>query len=207
MDLQQLIDASKPNDVSTPNDDAASKSSIINQELGPVGHPEHLRDQLTQEASVGNFTLQPMETVRLRRIKTMQKETLAARLARIEAHIDGCILHRSSCEYYSELHQTKLDWAMSRINEATKERDELTRKVEELSNLVVELTTRINQGESRILSVERVCTIWAADFHTELDRIQDNLGNQSKPSINPTSTPLHEPNSLEARESVHPSAV
>ena len=90
-----------------------------------------------------------MEMVRLRQIETMQEEALAARVARIEAHIDGCILCGSSCEYYSELHQTKLGWAKNRINKATRERDELTKKVEELSNLVVELTTRLNQGESR----------------------------------------------------------
>ena len=62
MDLQHLIDADEPFDVSTPNDNAASTSSIVNQELGPLGHPEDPRDQLTQEASVENFTLQPMET-------------------------------------------------------------------------------------------------------------------------------------------------
>ena len=92
MDLQYFIEASKPNNVSTPNDDAASTSSIITQESGPVDHPVDHRDQLTQEVSTGNFTLQPMETVRLRRIETMQEETLAATLARIEAHIEGCIL-------------------------------------------------------------------------------------------------------------------
>ena len=159
MDLQHFIDAGEPNDVSTPNDDAASTSSIITQESGPVDRPEDHRDQLTQEVSTGNLTLQPMETVRLRRIKTMQEETLAARLARIEAHIEGCILRGSSCEYWSEMHQTKLDWATNKINKATRERDELTKKVEELSDLVVELTTRLNQGESRIQSVEWVCTI------------------------------------------------
>ena len=57
------------------------------------------------------------------------------------------------------MHETKLSWATNRINEATRERDELTKKVEELSDLVVELTTCLNQGESRIQSVERVCTI------------------------------------------------
>ena len=150
MDLQHLIDDDEPNDVSTPNNDAASSSSMINQESGTVGHPEDHRDQLTQEASLGNFTLHPMETVRLRRIETMQEENLAARLARIKAHVDGCILCGSSCEYYSELHQTKLGWAMNRINEAMRERDELTKKVEELSDLVLELTTRLNQVESRI---------------------------------------------------------
>ena len=93
---------------------------------------------------------------------------MAARLARIKAHIDGCILRGSSCEYYSELHQTKLGWATNRINKAMRERDELAKKAEELSDLVVELTTRLNQGESRIQSVDRVCTIQASDFCTEL---------------------------------------
>ena len=166
MDHHYSIEAGEPNDVSTPNDDAASTSSYITQAPGPVDHPEDHRDQLTQEASTGNFTLQPMETIRLRRIETMQEKTLAARLARIEAHVEGCIFQGSSCEYWSELQETKLSWATNRINEATRERDELTKKVEELSDLVVEQTTRHNQGESRILSVERVCTIRASDFHT-----------------------------------------
>ena len=134
----------------------------------------------------------------------MAEETLATRLARIEAHVEGCILRGSSCEYWSEMHQTKLSWATNKINQATRERDELNKKVEELSDLVVELTTRLNQGESRILSVERVCTIRASDFHTQLYQIQDN---QSKFTFNISSTPLHEPASLDTRELVHPSAV
>ena len=88
------------------------------------------------------------------------------RLARIEAHIVGCILRGTSCEYWSEKHETKLTCATNRINEATRERDELTKKVKELSDLVLELTTHLNQGESQIQSVERVCTICASDFHT-----------------------------------------
>ena len=92
MDRYYSIEAGEPNDVSTPNDDAASTSSSITQETVPVDHPEDHRDQLTQEASTGNFTLQLLETNRLRRIETMEEETLARRLARIEAHVEGCIL-------------------------------------------------------------------------------------------------------------------
>ena len=152
IDLQHLIDIDKPNSVSTPNDDAASTSSIINEESGPVDQPEDHRDQLNQEASLGNFPLHPMETVQPRRIETMQDETWAARLARLEAHINGCILGQTSCEYYLEVHQTKLDWATNRINEDQRERDELTKRVDELSDLVVELTMRLNQGESKVWS-------------------------------------------------------
>ena len=206
MDRYYSIEAGEPNDVSTPNDGAASTSSSITQETGLVDHPEDHPDQLTQEASTGNFTFQPMETVRLRRIETMAEETLAIRLARIEAHIEGCILQGYYCEYWSELHETKLTWATNRISEATKERDELTRKVEELSNLVLELTICLNQGESRIQSVERVCTVRASDFHTQLYRIHGTMDNQSTSTINPESTP-HEPASLDIREPVHPSVV
>ena len=53
------------------------------------------------------------------------------------------------------MHQTKLDLATNRINEDRRERDELTKRVDELSDLVVELTTRLNQGESKIQSIER----------------------------------------------------
>ena len=119
----------------------------------------------------------------------MAEETLATKLARIEAHVERCILRGSSCEYWSEMHETKLTWATNRINEAMRERVELTKKVEELSDQVVELTTRLNQGESRIQSVERACTIRASDFHTQLYRIQGNMGHQSTSTINPVSTP------------------
>ena len=70
------IEAGEPNGVSTPNDDAASTSSLITQETSQVDQPEDHHDQLTQEASIGNFTLQPIETVRLRRIETMAEETM-----------------------------------------------------------------------------------------------------------------------------------
>ena len=92
MERYYTIQAGEPNDVSMPNDDAASTSSIINQETGQVDQPEDHQDQLTHGASTGDFILQPMETVRLRQIKTMAEEPLATRLARIEAHIEGCIL-------------------------------------------------------------------------------------------------------------------
>ena len=76
----------------------------------------------------------------------MAEEPLATRLAGIEAQIEGCILRGSSCEFWSNKHETKLTWATNRINEATKEMDELALKVEELNELVVELTNRLNQG-------------------------------------------------------------
>ena len=59
------IEAGQPNDVSMPNDDAASTSSLITQKTGLVDQPEDPLPQLTHEASTGNFTLQPIETVRL----------------------------------------------------------------------------------------------------------------------------------------------
>ena len=95
---------------------------------------------------------------------------------------------------------------MDRINEATKERD-LATKVEELNELVVELTTRLNQGESQIRSVERVCTFRAADFHTQLHRLQGNVDNQSTSTINPECSPSREPTGPDSHESVHPSLV
>ena len=58
--------------------------------------------RLAQETSL-------LEAVRLRRIETLQGESSAARIARLEAHVSGCILRGTSCDYYSELHQTKLD--------------------------------------------------------------------------------------------------
>ena len=76
---------------------------------------------------------------------------------------------------------------VDRINEATKERDELNKKVKDLSELVVELTSRLNQGESQNQSVERVCTFPAADFHTQLHRLQGSMDNQSMLTINPKS--------------------
>ena len=137
----------------------------------------------------------------------MAEEPLATRLARIEAHIEGCILRGTSCKYWSDKHETKLAWATNRINEATREMNKLTKKVEELSELVVELTTRFNQGESQIQSVERVCTIRASDFHTQLYQLQGSVDNQSTSTINPESTTPHEPTGLESREPVHPSVV
>ena len=208
MERYYTIDAGEPNDVSTPKDDAASTSSMINQVDLPGDH----RDQLTHGASTGDFVLQPMETVPLRRIETMAEEHLATRLARIEAHIEGCILRGSSYEFWSHKHEAKLTWATDSINEAIKERDELTTKVEELSELVVELTTRLNQAESQIRSVERVCTFRAADFNTQLHQLQDNQStglqdNQSTSTINPESTPSRKPIGPDSSESAHPSIV
>ena len=100
-----------------------------------------------------------------------------------------------------------MDWATNSINEDRRERDELTKRVDELSDLLVELTTRLNQGESRIQSMERACTVHALEIRTELYWIQSSLGNQSTPSINPTSTPPHEPTGLDLGEPVQPSAV
>ena len=57
------------------------------------------------------------------------------------------------------MHQTKLDWATNRINEDRRERDELTKRVDELNDLVVELNTCLNQGESKIQSIERACSV------------------------------------------------
>ena len=106
----------------------------------------------------------PLEAVRLGRIETLQDESSAARLARLEAHLNGCILRGTSCDYYSELHQTKLDWATNRINEDRRERDELTKRVDEL-------TTCLNQGESKIQSIERACSVRASDIRSEIYRI------------------------------------
>ena len=61
--------------------------------------------RLTQGVSTGDFTLQPMETVRLRRIETMAEEPLGTRLARIEVHIEGCIFRGSSCEKWTNKHE------------------------------------------------------------------------------------------------------
>ena len=55
MDLQHLIDVDEPNGVSTPNDDAASTSSLIHKESGPVGPRQDHHDQLAQEASLRNL--------------------------------------------------------------------------------------------------------------------------------------------------------
>ena len=112
MDLQHLNDVDGPNSVSTPNDDAASTSSLIHEESEPVGPRQDHRDQLAQEAGPGNLPPRPLEAVRLRRIETLQDESSAARIARLEAHISGCILRGTSCDYYSELHQTKLSCAL-----------------------------------------------------------------------------------------------
>ena len=126
MERYYTIGAEEPNDVSTPNNDTASTSSLINQETGQVDPPEDHRDQLTHGASTGDFLLQPIETVRLRRIETMAEESITTRLARIEAHVKGCILRGSSCKFWSDKHEAKLTWATDSINEAIKERDELT---------------------------------------------------------------------------------
>ena len=74
MERFYTMEAGEPNDLSMPNDDAASTSSIINQDTGQVDQPDDHRDQLTHEVSTGNFTLQPIETVRLICIKTMAEE-------------------------------------------------------------------------------------------------------------------------------------
>ena len=98
MERFYTIDEGEPNNVSTPNDDAASTSIKVNQETELVDPNLGPRDPLTQGVSTGYFSLQPMETVRLRRIETMAKEPLATRIARIEAHIESCKFRESSCE-------------------------------------------------------------------------------------------------------------
>ena len=117
--------------------------------------------------------------------------------------MNGCILPGTSCDYYSELHQTKLDWVTNRINEDQRERDELTKRVDELNDLVVELTTRLNQGEIKIQSIERACSVQASDICSEIYRIQRSVDNQSTLSTNHSSTPPHEPTGLNQGEHVH----
>ena len=121
----------------------------------------------------------------------MAEDTLLTRLARIEAHIKGCIFRGSPCERWTNKHETQLTWTTNRINEARREQDELTVKVEELNELVVELTTQLNQGENQIRSMERVCTFRASYFHTQLHQLQGNMENQSTSMINPVSPPLN----------------
>ena len=65
IDLQHYIDVDEPNGVSTPIDDAASTSSLIHEESGPVGPPQDHHDQLAQEASLGNLPPRPLGAVRL----------------------------------------------------------------------------------------------------------------------------------------------
>ena len=121
--------------------------------------------------------------------------------------MNGCILRGTSCDYYLELHQTKLDWATNRINEDRRERDELTKRVDELNDLVVELTTRLNQGKSKIQSIERACSVRALDICSETYRIQSSVGNQSTLSTNHSCTPPHEAPSLNQGGHVQPSHV
>ena len=83
MDLQHLIDVDEPNGVSMPDDDAASTSRLIHEESGQVDPPEDHHDRLAQEAGLGNLPPCPLEAVRLRRIETLQDESLVARLARL----------------------------------------------------------------------------------------------------------------------------
>ena len=135
------------------------------------------------------------------KIETLQDKSSAARLARLEAHINGCILRGTSCDYYSELHKTKLGWATNRINKDWRERYKLT------IDLVVEVTTCLNQGESRIQSIERACTVRASDIRSEIYRIQSSMDNQSTLSTNHISTPPHEPVGLDQGEPVQPSGV
>ena len=55
MERFYTIEAEEPNDVSTPNDDAASTSSIVNQEFELVDPTLGPQDQLTQGVSTGDF--------------------------------------------------------------------------------------------------------------------------------------------------------
>ena len=162
------IEAREPNNISTPNDDAASTSSIVDQEYVLVDPTTGPQDQLPQGVSVGDFNLQSMETIRLRWIKTLAEEPLASRMSRNEVHVESCRFTGMSCERWTLKHETQLTWAMDKINEARREQDELLIKVEELNERVVELTTRLNQGENQIRSVERICTFRTSDFHTQL---------------------------------------
>ena len=57
MDLQQLIDVDGPISVSTPNDDAASTSSLIHEESEPVGPRQDRQDPPAQEAGPGDLPL------------------------------------------------------------------------------------------------------------------------------------------------------
>ena len=98
MERFYTIDAKEPINVSMPNNNAASTSSVINKETNLVDPTVGHHDPLTQGVSTGDFTLQPLEMVWLRRIETMAEEPLATRLARIEANIEGCIFRGSSCE-------------------------------------------------------------------------------------------------------------
>ena len=87
-----------------------------------------------------------MEMVRLRRIETMAEETIASRVTKLEAHMNGCRNREISCERWAITHYAQLTWDTTQINEIRRERDELRRTIEELDDGKVELTTQLNQG-------------------------------------------------------------
>ena len=45
------------------------------------------------------------------------------------------------------------------------------KRVDEFNNLVVELTTGLNQGESKIQSMEQACSVRASDIRSEMYRM------------------------------------
>ena len=187
MDNFYTIGAGNPNEVSTPNDDAASTSSIADQEFMKVEPHPGPQDQLSQWISRGDFNLQSMVTVRLRRIETMAEETFASHITKLEAHMNGCRNRGISCERWAVTHDAQLSWATTQINEIRRKRDELRRTIEELDDRIVELTTRLNQVAQQMSMIERTCTFHATDIRTQFNRMEEEVRSNASLVTNPVS--------------------
>ena len=129
--LFNTIGVGGPNDASTPNDNAASTSSSIDQELLTVDPVMSSHGELPQGASREPFNLESMETVRLRRTETITEESLVSKMTKLKAHVLTADLEGYPARTTSQ--EARLTWAKDKVNEARNEWDEL-------SGLITELT-------------------------------------------------------------------
>ena len=151
--------------------------------------------------------MQSMETVRLRRIETIAEETIASRVTKLEAHMDGCRNRGISCERWAVTHDAQLSWATTQINKIRRERDKLRRIIEELDDRIVELTTRLNQGAEQMSMIERACTFGATDIRTQFNRMEEEVRSNASLVTNPVSPTSYNQRSQDGVNSAQPRDV
>ena len=109
-----------------------------------------------------------------------------------------CKTNISSLEMQAIQQSSKLEWMQQELCLVREEREAMETTIEELNNQVKELTTKLESGALALKSFSNVCTFRAADFHTLINKIQQQQRDYSTASsIEPTAPPLLEENLFE----------
>ena len=167
-------------------------------------------DQQPLGASGNILLLDPIESVRLRRMEarsTAQREMDPASLICIEADLAISKANNVKFDKWAIQQDGQIVLATNQIHKGRDEREAMRTAIEELTEQIKVLTSRLDQGETRIRSVESVCTFHAADLRSLLQEVQhqrEECSSSTEALINPPEPALPGP---VVPEPVHPRAV